>query len=414
MEGQRHDLAAALIGTLIRHTDWSDRKIDGFVRDLSFATHDPDERANAKYERARIANDSPAFGRKNLREILGKDYTAVAKWLSLDRQEESGEPDDLFASIGATATEYLVREVPPEAEAISGLLSERKIALLHGSSGSGKSLLLAFLVNALGSGTAVAGWNVTRSYKVLYIESEMDETEFHGRAKRILAANTNVVIIRPSEWEEKFGTPGPFIDRPEDQQRLEKILQLQNIDVLAIEPLSWILDVAEETSNDDTKLWAPWFRKLKNNGVTVLSAHNEGWAKKRVRGASRIVDSVDLTFAVVERARGKYTLTRGKARTSRPMTPNVVQLCIEEGPGNKLILKRAYDKRSRQLALLRAWRTDESMSLRSLADRFGVDEKTISRDANELEKNGLIEASGRRRVVTEAGIARIHNNETIE
>ena len=404
-EGVRHDLASALTGFLVRHAHWTDDKIDVYIRTLRHAVRDDQKHENAAYERERIQADKPAYGRSNLKEILGSDFRDVEKWLCAAPTTDEPAAESI-ASLVVSASEYVQRETPEEVVAIHGLFSRRKIALFFGKSGAGKSFILSFIADALGRGGAIADWKVEEPLRVLYVEAEMDETEFHGRAKSILTGNNNVLILRPQDWESTLGRPGPYIDVDEDQQVLERLIEIHRIDVLIIEPLSWVLRDADENSNEDTKLYAPWFRKLKNAGVTILTAHNQGWAAEgRIRGASRIVDSMDLTFSVseVKDARGRFTIKREKARTRYPMTPGIVNISVEVGSDNRLKLVRRYDGKNRRVQLLEAWTSDPTLSYRELAARFGVDERTITRDSTCLEESEHIRKAGHSRIVTEKG-----------
>ncbi len=403
-EGQRHDLAAALIGALVRHTPWTDRKIDNYVDNLACAAGDPENRKKAEYERDRYKNDEPTYGRKNLKALLGSDYAKVAQWLDLDGAPETDTSDDVLLNLGETAADYALRDIPPETAAIENFLAEKKIALFHGKSHAGKSFIVMFLVAALGAGKSFVNWLVTRAYKVLYIEAEMDETEFHSRVKSILPDSRNVMIIRPYQWEQAFGAPGPYIDNEADQARLLRYMELHDIKVFVAEPLSWLLRDADEMSNDDTKLYVPWLKSLKNLGITVITAHNEGWLGSHPRGASRVMDSVDLTFAVKGMGRGVYKLTRGKPRTSIPMKPKEVVLEHIMNSDGRLVLRRRHSKESRQKALLSAIHENSRVTASAMAETLGVDRKTITRDLNTLSRLGHLSTENGNRVVTVKGL----------
>lgn len=353
------------------------------------------------YDQAKFRTHEKAL--KWLREDLIP--TAIEKVQGVVSTATDSVSDEVLLRLGVAAKEYVEKGVPAEAPAIVDFLPERKIALFHGASGAGKSFLIAFLIAALASGKAFAHWTTTQPYLCLYLEAEMDETEFHQRAKMTLAGLDNVIVLRPSEWEAVIGEPGPHIDNPAHQRLLTRYMKLREVRFFIAEPLSWLLDVADEMSNDDTKLYTGWLRALKDEGIGVITAHNEGWGQSgRLRGASRIKDSVDLTFEVKGPSRGVFEVTRGKTRTSMPMKPaKIILEQVIDDAGHATLLRR-HNKGSRQQELLQTWVSDPTTTNSALAVTFDVEIRTITRDVKELKAAGYLSTKGSERIVTGAGL----------
>jgi len=148
--------------------------------------------------------------------------------------------------------------------------------------------------------------------KVLYLDEEMGVQKVLERLRKL--------GMRSAEGMGYLNRVGIRFDQPLDVERIVKHCQSQGIGLVLIDSLVRIHGMDENDNSQMRKLYDA-FKKLLDNGITVLIAHHnrKGGTDSTVkhegmRGAAEIVAAADMAYSVEKQANGLYRMFVTKGR----------------------------------------------------------------------------------------------------
>lgn len=264
---------------------------------------------------------------------------------SASRELESTARDDLFGTseplyagcvvdLPEPISAILVREEPPPKNLIEGLLPAGEFGLLVGEDGAFKTTLALTLCGAIASGEGVFG-RVATGGRVLIVSEEDAAWVLRNRLEAIAngqAWDRGQTLLRT----ELIARRDCWLDDPEWQSHLEWLVDVNGYRLVVFDPYAELTRGAEN-SNDDSKVYIRFFRRLTDLGATVLVVHHLGKAaegrnrRDRIRGASALRSASRFVLAL-GRARSRLVLECLKMSRTAPFPPLQIEVTIAESP----------------------------------------------------------------------------------
>jgi putative DNA primase/helicase len=167
------------------------------------------------------------------------------------------------------------------------------IAEIHAYRGVGKSHLAFYLAGALArQGGEFFRWKSTRALRVLYVEGEQPGADVQEQVKLQTRETPNLQIMS-LEDQENFCFPK--IVTPEGQRAFERVIEEKETEVLFLDSLSTLANIAMNDEENQLVL-GDWFVRLRTGlGVTVFYLQHDGKGMQQ-RGHSKHEDWIDLSI----------------------------------------------------------------------------------------------------------------------
>jgi hypothetical protein len=195
---------------------------------------------------------------------------------------------------------------------IPNVLSTGGLHYLSSPPGSGKTWVMCDLIRACCFGGKWLNEFEIPQTKVLYLDEEMGVQKVLERLRKL--------GMRSAEGMGYLNRVGIRFDQPLDVERIVKHCESQGIGLVLIDSLVRIHGMDENDNSQMRKLYDA-FKKLLDNGITVLIAHHnrKGGTDSTVkhegmRGAAEIVAAADMAYSVEKQANGLYRMFVTKGR----------------------------------------------------------------------------------------------------
>jgi RecA-family ATPase len=232
----------------------------------------------------------------------------------------------------ADAEESVSRWVYPN------LVVEGGITIVHGASGTGKSLLAldAALAAANPARRFMGLYGAERPMNVLYVDEDSNSAaEFNSRIR--------AMAVGEAERERFFRLccQGVKIDNPDNLKKLYATCKAKGIGLLVLDSLK-TLHAKNESNNDEMRAVMDHLKVFTREGISILLVHHDGKSGEdgslglrqwRARGASAIIDACDLSLALIQdsEVEGAVILTPGKRRSKNSLKEIRYRVIEEEG-----------------------------------------------------------------------------------
>jgi hypothetical protein len=269
---------------------------------------------------------------------------------------------------------------------IPNVLSTGGLHYISSPPGSGKTWVMCDLIRACCFGGKWLNEFEIPQTRVLYLDEEMGVQKVLERLRKL--------GMRSAEGMGYLNRVGIRFDQPLDVERIVKHCQSQGIGLVLIDSLVRIHGMDENDNSQMRKLYDA-FKKLLDNGITVLIAHHnrKGGTDSTVkhegmRGAAEIVAAADMAYSVEKQANGLYRMyvTKGRLISDEDAIDVTFEIRDEDG----LTQVRTLDAGARSEVITQEIR---SKLIELISDSPGI---TQSR---------LIELCGSRRSVVIATLA---------
>jgi hypothetical protein len=195
---------------------------------------------------------------------------------------------------------------------IPNVLSTGGLHYISSPPGSGKTWVMCDLIRACCFGGKWLNEFEIPQTRVLYLDEEMGVQKVLERLRKL--------GMRSAEGMGYLNRVGIRFDQPLDVERIVKHCQSQGIGLVLIDSLVRIHGMDENDNSQMRKLYDA-FKKLLDNGITVLIAHHnrKGGTDSTVkhegmRGAAEIVAAADMAYSVEKQANGLYRMFVTKGR----------------------------------------------------------------------------------------------------
>jgi hypothetical protein len=190
--------------------------------------------------------------------------------------------------------EYKQREEILRSEA-GCLLRHPSILQIHAFRGVGKSQIAAWLAGTLAhKGSEFLRWRAVRSLRVLYVDGEQlgEDGQEIVRLQAQQAPSQNFYYLN-LEDQPMFRIPK--IVTPEGRAALERVVEEHRIEVLVLDSLSTLANVAMNDEENQLTI-GDWFVRLRTGlRVTVIYLQHDGKTGEQ-RGHSKHEDWIDLSI----------------------------------------------------------------------------------------------------------------------
>jgi hypothetical protein len=274
---------------------------------------------------------------------------------------------------------------PPE-ELVDGILIAGFVHMFWGKSGSGKTWILLWLVKQL----------LDRGKGVAYFDSE--------NGKRLILQRLIDLGVDKSKLPNLLYFAFPNLGfGQEDVRRYVEFLDTEKPDFAVFDAVANYLGLSslEESSNDDFIKWCTRYtRPARERNIAVGLIDHAGWVANHVRGASRKVDEVDVSWEVKcpmpfdRDTTSNVTLRREKDRES--WLPQLVRFNIGGTDENGRITCKRTDGEVIEVAGDDGLTRKDRASLDALREDYGPKGATYGQWRAAAERRGVSTTSFKR------------------
>ena len=173
---------------------------------------------------------------------------------------------------------------------VGRVIKAGRCTLCHGGPGVGKTLFsqavstVAYQRKSLDSGCFQYTWNGSRPCRILYVQNEMDQSEFEVRQKSLEQ------YLRASETKIEYHTPEGSLTDIDEQIAVLKKLEALDPDgkyqwIVWLDSIKTIMPDAE-MGGTFTKKVSPFIRVLKDAGCSVVVLHHSNLQGKESGGTN--------------------------------------------------------------------------------------------------------------------------------
>jgi KaiC/GvpD/RAD55 family RecA-like ATPase/DNA-binding NarL/FixJ family response regulator len=210
--------------------------------------------------------------------------------------------DDSYAFEGLkplTMKELIYLDLPERKLLLDPIMHERSTTLLYAQTNVGKTWLALCMAYTIAvGGTLFERWKTGKARKVLYIDSEMDQSSLQKRIKLISQMKFDERKYSWSSFSNNFyciSRNRSEQDNENFQKDVTKFVKKNKISLLVLDNLT-----AFTQHNDSAKAWEDihvWLDSLKANGCAVLLIHHTNKAGEQ-RGTSATTNAVDNVIRI--------------------------------------------------------------------------------------------------------------------
>lgn len=208
---------------------------------------------------------------------------------------------------------------------LQGLIRQGEQVLIYSSTGSYKSWLGTAIWLAAVNGSCVAKttdstdkWKAPKARKVLLLDGELDQFDLGERLNKLCpnyGDNEGLVLMRQMQ---QINSAFPNLAEPADQDSLINFCVAQEVELLVLDNLTTLADVADENAASAMKPLTHLLQKLKAAGVATILIHHSNKGDNSYRGSTVLATTfnaiIKLKRDTVER--GLFSLIFEKARNS--------------------------------------------------------------------------------------------------
>lgn len=292
--GQRNQAAASIVGKLLSTLNQKDWESCGW-----------------EFAKSWNLRNEPPLEESELRTVFSSIYKR-----ELDNRSNTNQPLSSFS-----LSDLLVKEFSESEWLIDKLVPKNGITCLAGKPGVGKSFLTLYLAKVLTTKTSLFGKFKSLPSTVCILSKEDPQQLIQKRIK-LLGFDENLPVVFSDDMT-------ALCNNEQQLQRLRELIQRTKSDVLIVDSFIRVVGGDENLSKDVTKVHEV-FKKLTQEGVTVIFTHHQGKEDARQsgidkpRGSSDIGAMVDSLINVTKKD-DILSIEHAKSRWDIPSKPFYVQ-----------------------------------------------------------------------------------------
>ena len=276
---------------------------------------------------------------------------------------------------------------------IKPFLPQKGLIEIYAPAGVGKTTFALTLSIAAATGTSFMKWDVNHSWRVLYVDGEMNASDMKDRIKTIAGYfNYDPKEITNFKYlsADLHGGVLPDIGSVYNQSEYEDVFDWAEIIVLDNLSTLWL-----NSRENDADAWSPiraWKSKIKASGRTVISIHHAG-KNGSSRGTSKRHDAPD-TIIKLERpfkyeqkdgAVFEVQFEKSRGFFGKDAEPVGLKYSIIDGVANWesfIIGHEKYD----QIAEF----SKQGLTQQSIAEQLGLSQGEVSKRLKAAAAKGLL------------------------
>ena len=287
--------------------------------------------------------------------------------------------------------------LPPATVMVEGLVKEGSNLMIGGEAGVGKSLLATQLALCLAMGLPFLGMKIHSTYKVLYVQGEMNEQEVEERLVSQALALANFHEISPDWQDIDLSHAGNrYWNWPVDILRVTEAIVEQDTEVLVLDPLSAMkpFELKENVNDDMSKFLRRDINSIQSEHTLKLIVIVHHFGKEdltgfrpnlnRLRGGSVMGDWVEAFIGLAgSRQKTSRTLIFDKSRGFPPRLPlkavleyPLFEIAPEVSEPASKVVERVNPKTEELTKLLQS--DGEPRDRGELAEWLGVQPRTLT------------------------------------
>jgi putative DNA primase/helicase len=294
-------------------------------------------------------------------------------------------------------TDFLKLDIKPREMLLGPILPQKGLAMLYGTRGTGKTMVVLGLAYALATGTSFLKWKADKARRVLLVDGEMPAAALQQRLSwHAVATNADPgdnLKILCGDLIELSGVGN--VGDAKVQAELEPYLA--GIDVLILDNLSTLTAVIRD---NDAESWGPiqdYLLKLRRRNISVLIVHHAGKGGQQ-RGTSRREDVLDTVISLrrpsdyesTEGARFEVHIEKARGITGDDVKPFEAKFEVRDNAA-VWTTRELEDAKRAEIVMLH----EDGMSVRKIAEAMAMPKTTVHRILTaagalkaETEKNG--------------------------
>jgi biotin operon repressor/RecA-family ATPase len=274
-------------------------------------------------------------------------------------------------------------------------MREGDLGFIYGYRGSGKTWLVDYLASGVSSGIAPTGaWEFHGAHNVLVVDGEMPFDDFKARLQSF---GTNEKL-HTLHHDVLFQQNGQSINltNPVMQRVVTHLCDAKGVKLLILDNLSCLFSGMKENDNDAWEAVLNWLLDLRRKRIAVLIVHHAG-VNGRMRGASRREDAAFWVIKVEEIKKRSRDEVGARFQTEFEKQRNNAspewgrEWAFMMAGGDLTICCKSISFDERVLRKIQ----DGLTSATDIAEELGVAKSTVSKSAQKLFSQNLIEINGR-------------------
>jgi len=298
------------------------------------------------------------------------------------------------------STELLQNPPPPRQYLMDPIISEKSVTFVSGETGSGKTMLILAMLDAMSKGIPFGPWKCDTPIKVCIIDGEMAIQDLHERLQQMETNENLMYWSRDEMWGKDDELKGDMSD-PIWRAAVTRALKANDVKLIATDNLSSLAPYLNENAKEDYDPINQWLLELRFEGISSMLLHHMGKEGKGQRGHSGRIDNVDNAIEVnfapgYNKAEDgckfviSFTKFRAKVTDKNALRKRVFHY-TENGDGRYEwnIEDVSTQEQVDDVVLLRDIVSGLNQTL--LAEKHKKGQSTIHRRVKKYEKEGLIE-----------------------
>jgi RecA-family ATPase len=359
-----------------------------------------DHRTN---EKLLYPDDSPIVVEQTLLAVNlpGKPWDDWVKCLPIETPEDPEKEfiDALAQKYEAalhTSEQLETLEIPKRRFLLGNWMREGDLGFVFGERGAGKTFLVDALVTYLSAGKALAEWAVPEPVSVLLVDGEMPLDAHRDRIKGMQPGNPLLHVLHHESLFDMTGLAMNLTD-PRQQKAITALCVKLSKKLLVLDNLSCLFSGMKENDADAWELVLNWLLDLRRRKIAVLIVHHAS-RSGTMRGTSKREDAAFWIIRVEEAKNRPEEETGAKFQTifekqrNSPLREWTMEWTFQtEADGQVSIgcVEIAFSGKVLQLI------QDGLHSATDIADELKSTKGTISKTAQKLKNQNLIEIDGR-------------------
>jgi putative DNA primase/helicase len=305
--------------------------------------------------------------------------SSIGEIIHFPKGESQTDPPPRLRPHGLT--DFLKLDIKPREMLLGPILPQKGLAMLYGTRGTGKTMVVLGLAYALATGTSFLKWKADKARRVLLVDGEMPAAALQERLSwHAVATNVdpgdNLEILCGDLIE--IGGVGNVGDA-KVQAELEPYLV--GIDVLILDNLSTLTAVIRD---NEAESWGPiqdYLLRLRRRNISVLIVHHAGKGGQQ-RGTSRREDVLDTVISLrrpsdyepTEGARFEVHIEKARGMTGDDLKPFEAKFEVRDNAA-VWTTREIEDAQLAQIKMLH----EDRLSVSKIAEMVGVSRATAYR-----------------------------------
>lgn len=214
----------------------------------------------------------------------------------------------IFKDTAISTGDLLKRTIQPREPIVGSWFRQGDIGFVFGQRGKGKTFNVCALACSIASGQNIAGWEVSKSRRVCYVDGEMTLENIQARIRLMSESDLfksshnrirdNLIIQHYEEILAKVENTTLNLTDREQQLALLSYCISNNIEVLVLDNLSALFRGVKENEADDWEKVLFWLLEFRRNRISVIVVAHAGRQGDYMRGTSKREDAADWVLQV--------------------------------------------------------------------------------------------------------------------